>query len=62
MRIAESAIYYRQEVCSRKTRLSTLPGLHDRALVGLMVYSFARVGAAIGTRLEDVHVQGRRTG
>ena len=40
---------------------STLTGLRDRALVGLMVYSFARVGAAIGMRVEDVYVQGRRT-
>jgi len=40
--------------------LSTLAGLRDRALVGLMVYSFARVGAAIGMRVEDVYVQGRR--
>jgi len=41
--------------------ISTLAGLRDRALVGLMVYSFARVGAAIGMRVEDVYVQGRRT-
>ncbi len=41
--------------------MSTLAGLRDRALVGLMVYSFARVGAAIGMRVEDVYVQGRRT-
>ena len=40
---------------------STVIGLRDRALVGLMVYSFARVGAAIGMRVEDVYVQGRRT-
>ena len=30
--------------------VSTLPGLRDRALIGLMVYTFARVGAAIGMR------------
>ena len=41
--------------------VSTLAGLRDRALVGLMVYSFARVGAAISMRVEDVYVQGRRT-
>ena len=40
---------------------STLPGLRDRALVALMVYSFARVGAAIQMRVEDVYVQNRRT-
>ncbi|MDH6186963.1 tyrosine-type recombinase/integrase [Polaromonas sp. CG_23.6] len=40
---------------------STAIGLRDRALIALMVYTFARVGAAIGMRLEDVYVQGRRT-
>ena len=39
---------------------STLTGLRDRALIGLMVYTFARVGAAIQMRAEDVYVQGRR--
>jgi site-specific recombinase XerD len=39
----------------------TMPaGLRDRALIGLMVYSFARVGAALGMRVEDVFVQRRR--
>ena len=40
---------------------STIIGLRDRALIGLMVYTFARVGAAIGMRVEDVYVQARRT-
>ena len=31
-----------------------------RALIGLMVYSFARIGAAIGMRVEDVYPQNRR--
>jgi site-specific recombinase XerD len=35
-------------------------GLRDRALIGLMVYSFARIGAAIGMRVEDVYSQNRR--
>jgi site-specific recombinase XerD len=35
-------------------------GLRDRALIGLMVYSFARVGAALAMRVEDVFVQNRR--
>jgi len=35
-------------------------GLRDRALIGLMVYSFARFGAAIGMRVEDVYPQNRR--
>ena len=41
--------------------VATPVGLRDRALIGLMVYTFARVGAAIGMRVEDVYVQGRRT-
>ena len=36
-------------------------GLRDRALIGLMVYTFARVGAALKMRVEDLYVQGRRT-
>lgn len=41
--------------------ITTPVGLRDRTLIGLMIYTFARVGAAIGMRLEDVYVQGRRT-
>jgi site-specific recombinase XerC len=36
---------------------STAIGLRDRALIGLMVYSFARIGAAIGLRVEDVYAE-----
>jgi hypothetical protein len=39
---------------------STIIGLRDRALIGLKVYSFARIGAAIGMRVEDVYQQNRR--
>jgi site-specific recombinase XerD len=35
-------------------------GLRDRALIALMVYSFARIGAALGMKVEDVFVQNRR--
>ncbi len=40
--------------------IDTPVGLRDRALIGLMVYSFARVGAALAMRVEDVFVQNRR--
>jgi site-specific recombinase XerD len=40
--------------------ITTPLGLRDRALIALMVFSFARVGAAIKMRVEDVYVQGRR--
>jgi integrase/recombinase XerD len=39
---------------------TSLPGLRDRALIGLMVYTFARVGAVISMRVEDYFVQGPR--
>ncbi|MBX6386220.1 MAG: site-specific integrase [Microbispora sp.] len=35
-------------------------GLRDRVLIGLMVYSFARIGAALGMRVEDAYSQNRR--
>ena len=35
-------------------------GLRDRALIGVMVYSFARIGAALGMAVEDVYTQNRR--
>jgi integrase len=40
--------------------VSTPVGLRDRAMIGLMVYSFARVGAALGMKVEDVYTQNRR--
>ncbi len=40
--------------------VSTPAGLRDRALIGLMVYSFARVGAALSMKVEDAFVQNRR--
>jgi hypothetical protein len=39
---------------------STHAGLHDRALIGFMVYSFARIGAALGMVAWDVYTQTRR--
>ena len=40
--------------------ISTPIGLRDRALIALMVYSFARIGAALGMKVEDVYTQSRR--
>jgi site-specific recombinase XerD len=40
---------------------TTMPaGLRDRALIGLMVYSFARIGAALAMMVEDVYTENRR--
>src|SRR5258708_1924688 len=40
--------------------VSTPIGLRDRALLALMVFSFARVGAALAMRVEHVYLQLRR--
>lgn len=39
---------------------STIVGLRDRALIGVMVYSFARVSAVCGMKVEDFYRIGRR--
>ena len=40
--------------------VATVVGLRDRALIGLMAYSFARVSAAVAMRVEDYYGQGKR--
>jgi site-specific recombinase XerD len=40
--------------------IRTIVGLRDRALIGVMVYSFARVGAVVGMRIEDYYLNGKR--
>jgi site-specific recombinase XerC len=39
--------------------VTTPIGLRDRALIALMVFSFARVGAALAMRVDDIYVQHR---
>ena len=40
--------------------VSTLVGLRDRALIALLVYTFARVSAALHMNVEDYYPQGKR--
>jgi integrase/recombinase XerD len=40
--------------------IKTVVGLRDRALTGLLVFTFARLGAALGMTVEDVYWQHRR--
>ena len=40
--------------------IGTIAGLRDRALIGVMVYSFARVGAVVGMNVEDYFQEGKR--
>lgn len=39
---------------------TSLTGLRDRALIGIMIYTFARVGAVLQMNVGDYHSQGRR--
>ena len=41
--------------------VSTLAGLRDRALLGVLAYSFARVTAAVSMRVADYYTQGPRS-
>jgi integrase/recombinase XerD len=47
-------------VQDEKTGAPVLIGLRDRALIALMGYTFARVGAAVDTKVEDYYIQKRR--
>jgi len=38
----------------------TIVGLRDRALIGVLVFSFARIGAALAMKVEDYYSQGKR--
>lgn len=39
---------------------SSVVGLRDRALIGVMVFSFARIGAVLGMKVEDYYQNGKR--
>ncbi|HLH00432.1 MAG TPA: tyrosine-type recombinase/integrase [Bryobacteraceae bacterium] len=41
-------------------KTDTVIGLRDRALIALMGYTFARVGAAVQMKAEDYYIQKRR--
>jgi site-specific recombinase XerD len=41
--------------------ITTIVGLRDRALIGIMTYSFARVGAVVKMNVEDFFQNGRRS-
>ncbi|HTT75679.1 MAG TPA: tyrosine-type recombinase/integrase [Candidatus Binataceae bacterium] len=41
-------------------RAESLIGLRDRALIGVMVYTFARINAVLQMKVSDYFVQGRR--
>lgn len=40
---------------------NTVIGLRDRALIGVMAYSFARISAVLGMNVEDFYQQGKQS-
>ena len=40
--------------------ISTVVGLRDRAVIGMMTYTFARIGAVVAMRVEDYFPRGKR--
>jgi len=40
--------------------ITRVVGLRDRAMIGVMLFSFARVGAVVGMKVEDYFMQGHR--
>ena len=46
--------------CWIRSISANCPGLRDRALLGVMVFSFARVSAVVGMNVEDYYQQGKR--
>ena len=39
---------------------TTHTGLRDRALLGVLAYTFARIGAAVNLKVEDYYPSGKR--
>src|SRR5271168_150347 len=39
---------------------TTVVGLRDRALIGVMTYAFARIGAVVAMKVEDYYPEGKR--
>ena len=40
--------------------ISTVVGLRDRALISVMTFAFARIGAVVAMRVEDYYPKGKR--
>ncbi|WP_245408469.1 tyrosine-type recombinase/integrase [Zhengella mangrovi] len=62
VRKSKTPVLTAEEVCQLLDSIptNTIAGMRDRALIGLMTYSFARIGAALVMEVRDVYVQNRR--
>ena len=50
----------RPVTCSTPSTPTTIVGLRDRAIIGLMCYTFARVWAVVNMKVEDYYQNGKR--
>jgi site-specific recombinase XerD len=62
VRKGKTAVLERDEVRRLLASIDTTTyiGLRDRALIGLMAYTFARIGAALAMKVDDVFIKGHR--
>lgn len=62
VRTGKTPVLVRDEMRELMKAIDTshVVGLRDRALIGLMVYSFARIGAAVAMRVEDYFPKSKR--
>lgn len=58
---ADEARQLLDSIVPKDAAAPSLIDLRDRALIAVMVYSFARVGAALGLKVEDYYTEGRKT-
>ena len=59
----KTSVLDREEACALLASIDTgsLTGLRDRALIGVMIYTFARIGAVLQMNVSDYYSQGRRS-
>jgi site-specific recombinase XerD len=48
------------EILHRRAAPPTHTGLRDRALLGVLAYTFARIGAVVNLKVEDYYPSGKR--
>src|SRR3977135_194378 len=51
---------HRARALTDSIKTESIVGLRDRAIIGLMCYTFARVSAAVHMRVEDYYENGKR--
>jgi len=59
-RLLDSIPPTRKDPGHEQDRVPDLVGLRDRAFIGVMVFSFARVGTVCGMKVEDYYQDGKR--